>query len=372
MESSRYDYLDSLRGIGVLCVVMVHTGQYGRFNVPGLVSYFVSQGEKGVQLFYLVSAFTLFLSMKNRFTRELNPIGNFFIRRFFRVAPMYYIAIAVYLSVYGFGPRYWLGDVQNISVLNILSNITFLHGFNPYWINSVVPGGWSIGVEMTFYCILPLLFSKIKTINHAVNCFAVSIFVRTILYQLLSRFNPIGSDYLWSNYLFLYIPSQFPVFCLGIIMYFILIEKQSFFDISYKTLFVLSLCRLVDLFTGRGYFWAGHIIFALVFLLFAMSISKYKNRIAVNPVFSYLGKISFSMYLVHFGVLIFLTKINFIDFAENGIINFVIRFIIVVGLSAAISTISYNVIEQPFQKIGKKIIDKIEERISIERKASSV
>lgn len=367
MESNRYDYIDSLRGIAVLCVIMVHTGQYGSFNVPNLVSKLAAEGARGVQLFYLASSFTLFLSMKNRITKEINPIRNFFIRRFFRIAPMYYIAIIVYLIMYGFGPRYWLGDAQNISVFNILSNIIFLHGFNPYWINSLVPGGWSIAVEMTFYCVLPFLFSKIKTINHAINCFAFSIIIRSIFYQLLIRINPTDSDYLWGDYLFLYFPSQFPVFCLGIIMYFIVIEKQNSYDISNKTLFILSLCCLADLATDRGFFLPHHIIFAFAFLLFAVSVSKYKNKIAINPFFCYLGKISFSMYLVHFGVLTTLTKINFIDYNENGIINFITRLIITVIISGIISTISYNIIEQPFQNIGKKIINKMENRTATQK-----
>jgi peptidoglycan/LPS O-acetylase OafA/YrhL len=41
-----------------------------------------------------VSAFTLFLSHDNR-KSECNPTMNFFIRRFFRLAPMLYIGILV-------------------------------------------------------------------------------------------------------------------------------------------------------------------------------------------------------------------------------------------------------------------------------------
>jgi peptidoglycan/LPS O-acetylase OafA/YrhL len=252
MKNNHYDFIDSLRGIAILCVIMVHTGIDGRFNVPNLLTKLVAEGARGVQLFYLVSAFTLFLSMENRITKELNTIRNFFIRRFFRIAPMYYIAILVSLITTGFGPRYWLGDAQNITKFNILSNIFFLHGFNPYWIESLVPGGWSIAIEMTFYCILPFLFKKIKTINHAITCFVISIVIRPILYMILIRFDPTGSDHLWGEYLFLYFPSQFPVFCLGIIMYFIVIKKQGLYDISGKTLFMVSLCCIADITSGMN------------------------------------------------------------------------------------------------------------------------
>jgi peptidoglycan/LPS O-acetylase OafA/YrhL len=75
---------------------------------------------------------------------------------------MYYLGICYYLIQDGFGPRYFLENESHITTLNVLSNFTFLHGFNPYWITSLVPGGWSIAVEMTFYIILPFLFARIK------------------------------------------------------------------------------------------------------------------------------------------------------------------------------------------------------------------
>ena len=42
--------------------------------------------------------------------------------------------------------------------MDVLLNMVFLHALSPTAINNVVPGGWSIGVEMLFYMIAPLLF----------------------------------------------------------------------------------------------------------------------------------------------------------------------------------------------------------------------
>ncbi|GHV49909.1 hypothetical protein AGMMS49579_02660 [Spirochaetia bacterium] len=217
--NTRFDYIDVLRGIAILGVVAVHTCQYGTFDMPKIsLITLLGNGASGVQLFYLASAFTLFLSLKTRIGVEHQPIKYFFIRRFFRIAPMYYIAIIVYLVLDGFGPRYWLGDAKGISIANIVSNVLFLHGFNPYWITSLVPGGWSVAVEMMFYAILPLLFKNIKNINHALCLFFVSIVFKHFLAEILSNFDPTTSDRLWGNYLFLYLPSQLPVFVLEIIL----------------------------------------------------------------------------------------------------------------------------------------------------------
>ena len=73
----KLDYVDALRGIAILGVIMVHTSQYGHYNVPKIIANIIDQGARGVQLFYLASAFTLFLSFKNRLSREKSPIRNF-------------------------------------------------------------------------------------------------------------------------------------------------------------------------------------------------------------------------------------------------------------------------------------------------------
>lgn len=93
----KLDYIDALRGLAILGVIMVHTNQYGRSIGPNIFAKITAMGERGVQLFYLASAFTLFLSFKNRSRKEIFPIRNFFIRRFFRIAPMYYMGIFYYI-----------------------------------------------------------------------------------------------------------------------------------------------------------------------------------------------------------------------------------------------------------------------------------
>lgn len=90
------NYIDSIRGIAILMVVLVHTGQitllvsksqHFTFIQPLLVKY----GQMGVQLFFVASAYTLCLSSFNR-KNETNKFTKYAIRRYFRIAPAYYIA----------------------------------------------------------------------------------------------------------------------------------------------------------------------------------------------------------------------------------------------------------------------------------------
>ena len=174
---------------------------------------------------------------------------------------MFYTAIGVYLFCWSFGfmPKTFFGEwtlLNGISWANIVSHLLFLHGFNPYWIHSLVPYGWSVAVEVIFYALLPFLFSKIKNIRQAFNFLVISIIFRAFLNIILSKFNPADSDYL-----FHYLPSQLPVFSLGIIMYFIVIENKSLSEVSGKSLLIFSLCILGQLAIGKSVFLPNHILF---------------------------------------------------------------------------------------------------------------
>ncbi len=93
--------IDGLRGIAVLMVLAVHTSQ--RVSNVGLEAFhfsligeFVNAGARGVELFFLLSAFTLFRSSKAKYSEECNPRRNFYIRRAFRILPLWWMAVTLY------------------------------------------------------------------------------------------------------------------------------------------------------------------------------------------------------------------------------------------------------------------------------------
>jgi peptidoglycan/LPS O-acetylase OafA/YrhL len=360
LPAQKLDYVDALRGLAILGVVIVHTSRAGSSDLPSVLNKITGEGSRGVQLFYLASAFTLFLSYYKRNSNELNPIRNFFLRRFFRIAPMYYLGVGYYLYENNFGPSLWLAEVDHITFGNILSNITFLHGFNPYHINSIVPGGWSIAVEMTFYLTLPILFVRIKNLNQAFNFLLFTLILRLALNAFFVHYPLVSHDRLWGGYLIKYFPSQLPVFALGIMLFFMVAKQEMLSSISGKSILIFVGLILVQLVTKTNFIFANHIIFSIAFLLLGIGVSKYRPRILVNKLMNYIGKISFSIYLVHFAVIFALTDYNLIDFHSNAVISFAIRFVVVLALSIGIASLTYSSIEEPFVHLGKRIITRME------------
>jgi peptidoglycan/LPS O-acetylase OafA/YrhL len=104
-----------------------------------------------------------------------------------------------------------------------------------------------------------------------------------------------------------------------------------------------------------------HVFCTIAFFVLALALSKREYKIVVNRFTTYVGKISFSMYLSHFAVLHWLTRFHLIDYLPvhnptSAVANYTIRLIIVLSASTLISTFLHHFIELPAQRIGYRII----------------
>lgn len=359
LKMNKLKFIDALRGLAIIGVIIVHTGQHGNTKLPWYISKFVEEGARGVQLFFLASAFTLFLSFNNRVNKEKNATRNFFIRRFFRIAPMYYLGIVYYFFQNNFGTDFQLGGKTLSSIPLIISNITFIHGVSPYYINTLVPGGWSISVEFMFYALVPLLFACVKNLNQSLVFFITTTVLTSIIKFYFLKYPLIEDSPLWADFLFLNIINQLPVFALGLMFYFIVIKNENLSNISKSSLLALSVLVFCHLCMPYMNIISNHIFFSIGFLILAYALSKNGFIILNNAIIRYIGTISFSMYLVHIAVLYWLDYFNFTDYFESGSKNFLVRSLITIGLSILVSTIFYRLIEVPGQKLGKKMIEKL-------------
>lgn len=149
--SGRIDCLDSLRGLALVMVLAIHCSQSYK-STFGVSKLLAPYGSLGVQLFFIISGFTMLLTFGGRYSARI--VYAFYIRRIARIAPLFWIAIVGYLWIDGLGPRFWAPS--GIHWSEIISTFLFLNGFMPQAVNAIVPGGWSIAVEMQFYCIFPI------------------------------------------------------------------------------------------------------------------------------------------------------------------------------------------------------------------------
>lgn len=69
----KYDYIDAIRGLAIILVVMTHASQYVK-PLSNLLQRIMLEGARGVQLFYVASAVTLCMSWASRKSHERSPI----------------------------------------------------------------------------------------------------------------------------------------------------------------------------------------------------------------------------------------------------------------------------------------------------------
>lgn len=356
IENKKYLYIDCLRGVAIILVIMNHINGFLNTNVlysffPSFLEAFIVNTRFGVQLFFIVSAFTLMMSIYNR-KEEIHALRSFYIRRFFRIAPMYYLAIIYFTGAFlnfTLSSEGW----SNVSLKGLILSFFFLNGLLPSTINSYVPGGWSITVEFMFYIILPLLFIKIKSTNSAILFIVISMFISALLFYLLK-----DTSFQYYHYLDYYLINQLPIFGLGILAYYISKNKVEL-SLSYLFLLLVGVYFVNDYLLINKAQYYGFIFF---FLLLATSLNQ---KLLKWNFLATVGKYSFSLYLVHFIIIDITNRFIHISIEDyvtnffNAIIIYIISFIILFTLSLIVSIASYKYIEIPGQNLGRKLIKKL-------------
>ena len=139
--------IELLRGVAALMVVFAHYWSIAGIQ-PGIFIYLFS----GVDLFFVISGFVFapYLFGKNF------SAGSFFLRRLFRIYPLYIISLLVYMALK-------IADGQEAS--HFLSHLLFLHTTESrevaFYYN---PAYWSLPPEVEFYIFFPalILIAKLK------------------------------------------------------------------------------------------------------------------------------------------------------------------------------------------------------------------
>lgn len=368
----KLDHIDSIRGIAILMVVLVHTAQSVSDKGPVLTAL-CDYGQMGVQLFFVASAFTLCQSWIGR-AETSHRVRNFWIRRFFRIAPIYYLGIPVYFAVETLQYAIRTGDVvvpQQYSAANILANLMFVNGFVPAANNNIVPGGWSIGTEMAFYALFPAAMAIMSKRSALRKRNALLIFIIVVLGSAAATvlaMSLTGMEIENNNFVYFNLAVQGPVFAVGVLYFFMRLDR------SWPTLSLVA--NSIGLLIGTGMsLWLWHFgdarWFALIPTLSAVSFiflfEALDGRKLLNPAWlRQLGKWSFSIYLFHF---IFAHKIVYalspaLVEAVGPQVALAIVFPATVACTAAIANVTERRIERPFIEFGRRAIQYLDRRSS--------
>jgi peptidoglycan/LPS O-acetylase OafA/YrhL len=336
-SGGRLQFLDLLRGVAALLVVFDHS-----FNVPvvdDLIHKYFDTGRLGVTVFFLVSGFVIPLTLERRAS-----IIAFVVNRFFRLYPLFWLSIVGVAAWVVF--RIPLTPVEYYQVFethllrNLLINATMLQ--EAFHIPNAIPVYWTLTIELAFYvcCVLLFRFGYLKrSTETAWAVWTIVLLVAVVLPCIIRHRVPFEHIF------------AFVTFFLGTVVY-----RNYHGLVSDRRLITLTVAvvSLAMLGTACNYYFfttsselvtpqASATTYLASFLAFFV---VYANRSRKFPaVFLWLGRISYSVYLLHPLVI----ELSVYTLGELA------RFTVGLPATLAVSTLTYKYIESPAIKMGHRL-----------------
>jgi peptidoglycan/LPS O-acetylase OafA/YrhL len=354
IKKDRLVYLDAFRGISALWVLVYHFNHYYTkdYVKPIWVQNILENGYLGVAFFFVISAFSMGLSSDRH---KEGSVLYFYIRRFFRIAPLYYVILAIGIT--------FLYRIYSYSGLAL--NLIFAYNFFERHYAGMVWAGWTIGIEMPFYLIFPFIWKgigKFKEWGFLVFTLLSSI----IVYYHYWAFKDVDNGVFWVLSFFRF----FLVFIMGIWVYLISKKLQGakHANLIGNTLFVVGLSLLIlmifNFYKPEFRYESFYSGFFFSLILLGASISSF-NSVFDHKILKWLGKNSYSIYLIH---TIVINKFDsyiyaFLKYRTQSIeIAFYSTMIFTVVVTCFLSEVAWRLIEKPGIDLGNKLVKKLKAR----------
>jgi peptidoglycan/LPS O-acetylase OafA/YrhL len=330
--------IDGLRAIAVLAVLLYHAG------VP-----YINGGFVGVDIFFVISGYliTLLLMSEYYHTNKIS-FSQFFIRRTQRIIPalLVILAFSTIVAVFLFTPERLVkyGGSLSSAILSI-SNIYFFLDSGYFDIDSSMKPllhTWSLGVEEQFYLLWPaFIYLLIRKKLHAIYWIAGISIICVVSTQVYLNFN--------ASAVFFLMPFRIFEFCLGALV-FLLSNKNWIIKnkIINELIFTIGLVLITYsiLFFSKATVFPG-LNAALPCLGAALCIysapQARQAKLLNNRLMVKIGLISYSLYLVHWPLIVFYKY-------HKNIINLNTAEIILICVFTFIFSIAlYFFVERPFR-----------------------
>ena len=353
MAATRLEGLDTLRGFAALAVVFAHVFFFGGLPGPDVAIY-AACATIAVELFFVLSAFSLCVGYFGQLQTS-DDVERFYKRRILRLVPLFYLMLAVWI---------WLaGGIDSPAVL--AANLTFTFGLLPGIHESMVPAGWSIGTEMIFYALFPAMLMVIRSWKSALAALLAGTLFAALMSDWLSVTIADGGG-----------PTKFsratiltclPFFIAGIGIYFVFVNLRARAEQTRRRLSLLLwvsaaayyalLASNADKLPQYEQFFFRYLI-AGGFVTIVLATALYSPRWFVNRAFVWLGVISYGVYLIH-PVMLLLTRhfrISTFSAEQVGSIwtSFAQSIATVLIPTMVAASLSYLVLERPFQRLGRR------------------
>lgn len=359
--------LTGLRAFAAFWVLLFHlkNGLIATFpDFAPLLRLVVGTGYLGVDLFFVLSGFIISYTYAERFRAfDLAQYGRFLWARLARIYPVHLvtlIAVVIFISVVKVLPDMPLPQPERYTLGRLLENLLLLHGWAfPIEKSWNVPA-WSISVEWLAYLLFPLVTLAVATVRQPILILTVILALFGLQAMIYGATDHRGTV----SYGLARLAVEFPAGCLLYQLY-----RQGCWSKAVWGAIVIgiSLCAalllLLDMqgiLRGAGGELALFVVppAALAAMVYGLAceerapISRWLSR----PTMLFWGRASYSLYMVHFVLIMMLTW--FLPWAELATQDFWTRFTVLAALVVAIlgaSAATYRFIEVPSRRWMRRL-----------------
>ncbi|MFC3150297.1 acyltransferase family protein [Litoribrevibacter euphylliae] len=295
----RYD-INALRALAVVIVVLFH-----------FFPTSFSGGFAGVDVFFVLSGYLMTAIVVKGVKSGSFSLSLFYISRIFRIFPALLVLVLVLLIL-----GLFILDPNEYSLLakHSASSVSFISNF-VYWLESgyfdqdsrskFLLHTWSLSVEWQFYIIYPLLLrfflSKFSIFN--VKKLILIIFLFLFVFSIYTSSN-------WSSLSYFMLPTRAWEMVAGSLLCFYPIK---FTPTTNRFLFYTGSIGILvtTLIVDESSTWPGIVTLLPVLSTMLVLIAGYQSSVLVdNRVTFYLGQWSYSIYLWHWPVVVFIERYN--------------------------------------------------------------
>lgn len=336
----RFGYIDGLRGVAALLVVVMHLLDYLRplaqppaFSmIDWMLTRVVDIGKVGVLVFFAISGFVI----PSSFNNSPNPLGRFVIGRFFRLYPAYWLSVVsgIIIAVVSHSP---------IDYAAVAINLTMLQRFFGY--SDLLGIYWTLQLEIVFYVLCCAMF-LMRILNESMwNIVA-------IVGLLLAAIAMSWLRYSYGTKLPVALPLSLAMMFWGHIWRTGTDSGNRKPGLSLAVVYAAAMIPISLLAynndMGFGETWYRYCLTYVGSLVFFMLATYYK----MFSIARWLGAISYSIYLFHTFV-IFLA----FHFFSRLISVYGIMFwsVLLVTVVCAVSAVIYILLERPMIELGKRL-----------------
>ncbi len=134
--TERLHGFDLLRGLCALTVAIYHLLFWQEIADLNML------GSYSVNIFFVLSGASMYIAYADKLAHGMS-LSTFIGRRFFRLAPLYWLLVLIKGRLLSRVPK-------------LLLNLSFLFGLANPGATSMLTGGWSLGIEFVFYFLFPI------------------------------------------------------------------------------------------------------------------------------------------------------------------------------------------------------------------------